>query len=91
MRTHRLANNYKTREMTLLTRLANRTTNMAGRSETVKDIAKAFNCPYTSLYIPIRQLQDIGFLKLIRGSGVVKHAPMKDDPLFNELKKSEIF
>lgn len=56
---------------TLLTRLANRLTAMDGKRETVKQLAKDFNCPYTSLYIPIRQLENAGFLKLKKGTGII--------------------
>lgn len=66
--------------MTLLTRLANRLTEMDGKSETVKQLAATFNCPYTSLYIPIRELEDAGFLKLKRGTGIVIYGSNPKEP-----------
>lgn len=71
---------------TLLTRLANRLSEMEGKSETVKELAKAFDCPYTSLYIPVRQLEDAGFLKLKRGTGVIVYGA---DALIEELQKQK--
>lgn len=78
----------KKQQPTLLTRLANRLAEIDGKTETVIQLAKIFNCPYTSLYIPIRTLEDIGFLKLKKG--VIFYGDVVTK-LHKELKSSEIF
>lgn len=76
--------------MKLLTKLANRCTEMAGKKETVKELAAAFYCPPTSLYLPIKELESIDLLKLWRGKSVVYYSGF-EEPLIKELKSSEIF
>lgn len=55
----------------ILKRLSQRLVEMKGKQETVKELANVFKCPKNSLYIPIRQLERAGFLKLRRGTGVI--------------------
>lgn len=74
-------------EMTLLTKLANRLTEMEGKSETVKELAKVFGCPYTSLYVPIKELEGCGFLELKRGTGVIIYSGSSLDEIKNISQK----
>lgn len=83
---------------TVLVKLTERSLKMKGKSETVKQLAVALDCPSTSVYLAIKELEALGFLYLKRGKSIIQYAKKtfeqdeadKND-LMNQLKASEIF